>query len=96
MKELLKKASLTAASMCLAAGGLVSVGWADSDVGSSKRLAAISQAGHVDNANENSRVSIELKSTSANSAEKIEKQEPMPDELEINGQKYKKVRLRNW
>ena len=31
MKELLKKASLTVASACLIAGGLVSVGWAASN-----------------------------------------------------------------
>ena len=34
-----------------------------------------------------------MASTPANSAEKIEKQQPMPDELEINGQRYKKARL---
>ena len=31
MKELLKKASLTVASACLIAGGLLSVGWAGSN-----------------------------------------------------------------
>ena len=72
MKELLKKASLTVATACLVAGGLVSVGWAHSGEGSSKRVAVFS--------------------TSANSAEKIEQQEPMPDELEINGQRYQKAR----
>ena len=77
MKELLKKASLTVATACLVAGGLVSVGWADSDGSSSQRV--VMGPLHL--------------STSANSAEKIEKQEPMPDELEINGQRYKKARL---
>ena len=73
MKNLLKKASLTFASMCLVAGGLVSVGWAGQHAESSQseRLGFPRQA----------------------SAKCVEKQEPMPDELEINGQKYKKVRI---
>ena len=96
MKELLKKASLTVATACLVAGGLVSVGWAHSDEGNSKRLRDISKNRSVDDANEKSnRVwHLGVDPTSANSAEKIEQQEPIPDELEINGQKYKKVRLR--
>ena len=94
MKELLKKASLTVATACLVAGGLVSVGWAYSDEGNSKRLPDISKARSVDDANgKSNRVWIlGAIPTSANCAEKIEQQEPMPDELEINGQRYQKAR----
>ena len=74
MKELLKKASLTVASACLVAGGLVSVGWAGHHTGESK----------------SERIAVIIPSTSA---ENTEKQQAMPDELEVNGEKYKKVRL---
>jgi len=73
MKELLKKASLTVASACLIAGGLVAVGWAGHHAGESK--------------------SERLRAMSFASAENTEKQQAMPDELEVNGVKYKKVRI---
>ena len=73
MKELLKKASLTVATACLVAGGLVSVGWAGSGESDFRGPQVLAAPG--------------------NSAEKIEKQEPMPDDLEINGHKYKRVRV---
>ena len=68
MKELLKKASLTLAFMCLFAGSLVSGGWAGQ------------------HAEESRSERLLLSST------KTEKQQAMPDELNINGQKYKKVK----
>ena len=120
MKELLKKASLTVATACLVAGGLVSVGWAYSGKDSSKRLAAMERLGS-DNYGKSKHLRLEavstpensasrflvigddgtygrsqqrvLAPTSANCAEKIEQQEPMPDELEINGQRYQKARF---
>ena len=70
MKERFKKASLTVASACLVAGGLVSVGW----------------AGHHEGSKPSRIISI-----SSPSAENTKKQQARPDELEINGQKYKKV-----
>ena len=69
MNELLKKASLTVASMCLVAGGLVSVGWAGQNEGERARHMRLSAA----------------------SAENKEKQQAMPDELEIDGKTYRKV-----
>ena len=71
MKKLLKKASLTVATACLVAGGLVSVGWAGSGESDFRGPQVLAAPG--------------------NSAEKIEKQEPMPDDLEINGQRYQKA-----
>ena len=120
MKELLKKASLTVATACLVAGGLVSVGWAYSGEDKSKRFAALGYVGSDsdrfnrdralrmastsdhsgigivlvdlgDNATHGKSQQRVLARTSANSAEKIEQQEPMPDELEINGQRYQKA-----
>ena len=74
MKELLKKASLAVASMCLVAGGLVSVGFAAGQEEKTERVVLSS-----------------YEQPKAN-----EKQQAMPDELEVNGQKYKKVRALGW
>lgn len=76
------------ASMCLVAGGLVSIGWASNHTGESKserKLGALSASAEE---GKSKKWFLNTRSTAQN----IEKQGPMPDELEVNGQKYKKVK----
>ena len=53
MKKPLKKASLTVASMCLVAGGLVSVGWAGAPATAKRPLVKMNSAVQTSKKDEN-------------------------------------------
>ena len=81
MKQLLKKASLTVATACLVAAGLVSVGWAHSDGATKSDRRSASTAACFDS---------KLWQNSAISSDGPPSPASMPKYMEINGNIYMK------